>query len=267
MEPMKKKSDLTKLLILREIVIEQPKDQRSIARNIGITPQAVSDYLKTMEEENLVNLSGKSPAATVDGVESLQRNLLRIKTYIDGTIERLDIIRSIDAIAYDKVDRENIVTLFMHEGLLYCKNGGSGPSTGYADNDGEKGEIIMISGLTGVIKVPDAVHVVVEITPARQGGGASKIPKEVMEKIVDECPGGGQHRVAVLDQEAASLLIRSRIGCDLEMPSAPTIRRTLERGISIVTFGTPHSISRILSAQELAPEDLDICRLNLSDIN
>jgi putative transcriptional regulator len=264
MEPMKKKSDLTKLLILRELVIEEPKDQKSISESIGITPQAISEYLKKMEEEGLVDLSSRSPRATIEGVENLQRSLLRLKAFIDGTIDRLDIIRSIDAIAAGKIKAGDRVSLFLKDGLLYCRPGEEGPSTGVADDNGMEGDIVMISSLKGVVEVPEAKLIAIEIKPARQGGGALKMDPSVLDRIKEGYKLGDRSRIAVLDQEAAAIMNRSGLGFDIEMPRPPTIMDTISRGVSMICIGTPFTISRALTSQEIVSFDVEVVKVDLS---
>ncbi len=266
MELIKKKSNLTRMLILRELVIEEPKDQRSIADNIDITPQAVSEYLKLMKEAGLVDLGTRPPKATVRGVDLLQRDLLQLKDFIDRSIDGLEIVRSTDAIAASNIKKGDRLRTFLDNGLLYCKAGEGGPSTGIADNDGNRGDIVMISGLSGVITMPEVKMAAIEIIPARQGGGSLRISKKTIEKAVLECSMGDQFRIAVLDQEAASLMKRSMLAYDLEIPRAPTLKETLQRGLSLLCIGTPHTVSKILTSQEISSLDVETCRLDLSKL-
>jgi putative transcriptional regulator len=254
MELIRKKSRLTRMLILRELVVGNHKDQRSIADAIGITPQAVSEYLKRMEEEGIVILDPRPPRTTVKGVDILQHDLLQLKDYIDRSIEGLEIVRSTDAIAASRIKRGDRLRIFMRDGFLHCEQGDKGPSTGVAENDGEIDDIVMISGLSGVVDVPEAKLLFVELTPARSGGGSVRIDREMFERVKEGFCADGSPRVAVLDQEAASLMIRSGLDYDLELPRAPTIAGTIERGIPLICLGTPHSISRIFTSQELSSE-------------
>ncbi|MGA1872548.1 MAG: ArsR family transcriptional regulator [Thermoplasmatota archaeon] len=251
MEIIRNKGNLTRLLILRELVIDTPKDQRSIADSLDITPQAISDYLRKMADEGLVDLSFKPPHATIEGVEELQRSLLQMKTFIDTTIERLDIVRSIDAVADADIEAGDPVRLFMKNGLLYCSVGEDGSSTGRADVSGSSGDLIMISDLSGVVEVPETTLYAVEVVPARSGGGSRKLSPDVVDAVSGRDLGGDGPRIAVMDLEAASLLLRSGIDYQMEMPEPRTIRRTLDRGLDIVCFGTPYSLSRLIGSPEI----------------
>ncbi len=57
MDVLRKKSVATRMLILLEIVVNRKGSMRQIADGVGITPQAVWDYLGKMEAEGTVALS------------------------------------------------------------------------------------------------------------------------------------------------------------------------------------------------------------------
>ena len=120
--PQRPKSKLTVLLILRELVIKNPKDQRSMAEPVGITPQGISDYLKKMEHDGLVDPGSKPPKATIRGVDMLQRDLLQLKDFIDRSIDGLEIVRSTDAIAASKVKKGDRLRIFINYLLvvIFC---------------------------------------------------------------------------------------------------------------------------------------------------
>ncbi|MGA1865926.1 MAG: hypothetical protein ACMUFK_00495 [Thermoplasmatota archaeon] len=251
MDMIRSKGEVTRILILRELVIEAPRDQRSIAHSLNITPQAISDHLKKMGRGGFVDLSFKPPRVTVDGVEYLQRNLLQLKAYIDNTIERLDIIRSIDAIAEVEVKSGDRVSLFMKNGLLYCLPGVSGSSTGRIDVGGKPGDLVIISELTGVVSMPKSSLYLFEVLPARSGGGSRRLSRDLTGSIIDEPGSGRVPRLAVLDLEAASLMLRSGMEYHLEMPDPRAVANYLERGVTLVCLGTPHSISRLAGSPEI----------------
>ncbi len=54
----------TKVLILYEMLREPGIGQRSLAEALEVTPQAISDYLKHMEEEGLIDRDGRSTRPT-----------------------------------------------------------------------------------------------------------------------------------------------------------------------------------------------------------
>ena len=243
------KGGMTRLRLLLGLVVDRPKDQRSLSEPAGITPQAVSEHLRSMEAEGLVDLSGPCPVATVKGVDMLHHNLLRLKAFVDSNIQRLDIIRSTDAIAASEIIEGDQCSLFMRGGLLFAARGVNGSSTGRADSDASDGEMVSISDLSGVLDIEKGSVLLVEIAPARSGGGKGRIARRdiiaLWETAVGKArEGQGSFKVAGLDLEAVALLARSGTACDLELPVPEELVSKVERGIDIMALGTPHSVSR-----------------------
>jgi len=240
---------MTRLLILLRIVLNRPNDQRSISNSLDITPQAVSEYLHTMQDEHLVDLSGKSPVSTVEGVQMLQSSLLQLKDFVDSSISKLEIIRSTDAIAARNIKAGEIVGLFMDDGLLYAGDAEGMNSCGIADMDGLDGEIVSVSDLTGVLDLPTPMMVLLSVVPARQGGRGQKFDVGAWErerkKLQERMGKKASFRTAVLDIEAASMMRRSSFDYHMEMPGPGTLLTTLQRGVPVFCAGTPFSISKM----------------------
>jgi putative transcriptional regulator len=255
MELIRSKSQMTRLLILLEIVLKRPNDQRSISKTLEITPQGVSEYLHTMQDEGLVDLSGKAPSATVEGVQILQSSLLQLKDFVDSNISRLDIIRSTDAIASGDIRIGERVGLFMNDGLLYAGEVDGCSSWGIAEMDALDGELVGVSELTGVLELPTPTLVLLSVVPARQGGRGQKFDgvswKVERSRIENELGVKVSFRTAVMDLEAASVMKRSSYGYEMEMPGPETLVTTLQRGVPLFCAGTPFSISKL--KRDLSP--------------
>lgn len=258
---LRKKGRFTRLLLLLEIVTEAPSDQKTLAGPIGITPQAVSEYLNKMKEEGLVTTGPEGPRATVKGVDTLHHDLLVWKEFIDSSINRMDIIRSTDALADENIRKGDRVFLMMKNGLLSASVKGSG-SEGIAEMDAEAGEMVTISSLTGLVDLePGTVHLL-EIPPVRSGGGKGSIRMKDVEKLIG--PRKKEQRVAGLDLEAVALLKRSGIECVMEIPPPESIISTSLRGLDILAIGTPFSISSLIRTVENRNMDLPLSRSKLN---
>lgn len=241
MDLMRNKGRMTRLLILLRVVLDAPKDQKDLAGPVGMTPQAVSLYLKRMAREGLIIRDPKGPRATVEGVELLHRELLALKGFVDSSIMGLDIVRSTDAVAKGDLRRGERCTLFMEDGLLFARKGGSGPSMGTAEADAGDGSMVPVSGLSGVMDLRPGALQLIKVTPARSGGGSLRLDPNKMPW------GVSGHRTAALDMEALALLRRSGIRCDSELPLPEDIRAMLLRGLDVAAVGTPHAISLLRS--------------------
>lgn len=255
MDLLRSKGKMTRLLILREIVLRRPKGLKAISEGVGITQQAVSDYLRRMGSEGLIKMMKGGPRTTVDGVDYLQSNLLLFKEFVDGSISGLEIIRSTDAVAESDIKKDQIVTLHLQGGLLYAVPGEDGPSTGEAERDAVEGGIVSVTDLSGMVPVGDTAVVIIEINPARSGGGDDEIGMEELDNLILSTPDldGVERediRIAALDLEAAAFLKRSGIDYDLEMPNPRSIIECTMRGLSVISFSTPYSASRLTAELE-----------------
>lgn len=261
LEFFRNKGKMTRLLLLLEIVTDRPGDQRSLAEPVGITPQAVSDYISKMKEEGLVSVGPEGPRATVEGVELLHRDLLSMKDFVDTSIGKLDIIRSTDAVAMDVLKKGDKVHLIMEDGLLCAVKKGTG-SAGIAERDADPGEMVPISSLTGLVDLKPGALKLVEIPPARAGGGRGYL---TLDFLLDTCgQGTGNYRLALLDLESMALFRRSGLNFDMEMPPPEGVIEPLVRGLDVIAVGTPYSISRVLRTMERSPSGGRVERYPLS---
>ena len=257
MELFRKKGKLTRMVILREIVINEPGGLKPIADEVGITQQAVSDYISKMRDEGMVapeRSRGDTFRPTVKGVEFLQSALLKMKEYVDSTISKLEIVRSTDAIADFEIESGQRVYLHMKGGLLYASTEGKGDSTGIADMAASPGDVIPVSSLQGVVSMTEGSLIVIEIQPARKGGGSARIDPDEFEKRITGALGlDSLHpdgRVDALDMEAVALLKRSGIDFDMEMEDIDPVVDALTRGLSVIAIGTPYSSSKLIESLE-----------------
>ncbi len=253
MDILRKKKVSTRMLILLEIVVNRKGSMRQIADGVGITPQAVWDYLRKMEAEGTVVMKGRMPAATVNGVDLLHRNLLSLKGFVDESVSRLAIVASTDAIAGGVILKGDVVTLAMKGGLLFADVGDDGPSVGTAQNDCRKWDMVMVSNLRGVMEMEKGALLLIEILPARSGGGAMRVEKDdLIGQYLSLTPDKSEMgpRFAASDLEAVALAKRSGIEGYLELPNWEMVLDHLDRGVDMIVLGTPHTIASYLSHLE-----------------
>ena len=257
MDILKNKGRTTRLLLLLEMVTNLPRDQRSLAESVGITPQAVSEYMSRMKMEGLAETLKEGPRATVRGVDMLQSDLLRLKEMVDSSISKLEIIRSTDAVAGEHIERGETGHLTMKDGLLYAFKG-EGGSTGTADNDAGPGEMLSVSDLSGVMEMEKGTLRLMEVVPVRRGGGGDRIDPD--ELIRMSGVGDRSHRIAALDLESAAFLMRSKIPYHLELPSAEYVLEPLDRGLDVIALGTPYAISTVLRKMDELKREVNVER-------
>ena len=234
MDVLRSKGRLTRLLILLELVNNRHTNLKGIAKNLDITPQAVSEYLRQMGTEGLTAVTEGHYRATKEGVNVLQGDLLEIKGFVDDKISSLEIIRSCTAIAGRDVKKGQKVGLFMRDGLLYAEPEHRSTSTGVSSADVKAGSVFTIYELEGMLKLAPGTLRLMAIPPI----SASRLPKAKLEE--QSRPGA---KVAAMDLESIGLLRQNSIRCDYEYPNMSYIINNIERGLDVVVFGTPQSIS------------------------
>ena len=233
MDILRSKGRLTRLLILLELVNNKHTNLKGIAKNLDITPQAVSEYLRQMGTEGLTAVSEGHYRATKEGVNVLQGDLLEIKAFVDEKISSLEIIRSTAAIAGKDVRKGQKVGLFMRGGLLYAEPEHRSTSTGVSSADVKAGSVFTVYELEGMLKLlPGTLRLMAIPAPG------NRIAKIKLEEQIH--PGA---KVAALDLESIGLLRQSAIRCDYEYPNMAYIINNVERGLDVVVFGTPQNIS------------------------
>jgi putative transcriptional regulator len=109
--------------ILVEIAAHQPDvRQRDVAERLGVTTQAVSDYIRELVADGLVTTNGRtSYSVTKEGVQRLLEGASELKRYARRVME--DVIEQVSvwpALAeVDLVEGERI-SLEMRDGFLYA---------------------------------------------------------------------------------------------------------------------------------------------------
>ncbi|MCK4811976.1 MAG: MarR family transcriptional regulator, partial [Methanosarcinales archaeon] len=117
------KRDTTKFQILVEIAAHQPNVRQSeIAHTLGVTPQAVSEYLKELANQGFVYSDGRVRyKVTARGIEWITENALALKRYtgfiLDEVVSQVTVWT---AIADEPLQAGTSVFLYMHDGLLYA---------------------------------------------------------------------------------------------------------------------------------------------------
>ncbi len=127
---LEKKSEITRFQILVETAASQPQIKQSeIAASLGITPQAVSEYIKSLIEDGMIISGGRGQyKVTPLGVETIINGARELQDYskyvlnnVVGPGERL----AGHSRSPDKTGRQ-VSILTMRDGILYAGTGGEG---------------------------------------------------------------------------------------------------------------------------------------------
>lgn len=139
---LRSKREATRFQILVEIAEHQPSiRQQEIAGKLGVTPQAVSEYIREMVDEGLVTAHGRGRyEVTKSGIEWVLRHAEALESYARH-INR-DIIQQVavwTAIAREDIRKGDTVGVLMQDGWLYATKQEQN-ATGRATMDAKPGE-------------------------------------------------------------------------------------------------------------------------------
>ena len=181
---LRSKRDVTRFQILVEIAEHQPAvRQQEIAGKLGVTPQAVSEYIRELEKEGMVSAHGRGRyEVTRAGIEWVVGNAESIERYARHI--RRDIIQQVSvwaAVAAEDLKTGDEVGVYMQNGWLYA---GKMPQNamGNATMDAKKGQDVGIAKLSGIIDHREGIIHVCKV-PRIQHGGSRKVNRDALREI------------------------------------------------------------------------------------
>ena len=182
---LRSKREVSRLQILVEIAEHQPAvRQQEIAEKMGVTPQAISEYIRELVEEGMVSASGRGNyEVTKSGIEWVLANAESLESYARHI--RRDIIQQVSvwaAVAAENLKTGDEVGMFMKDGFLYA---GKPPlsAMGTVIADAKAGEDVGVARLNGIIDHHEGIIHVCKV-PRIQHGGSRNVLKDPLLKII-----------------------------------------------------------------------------------
>ena len=171
-EILKNKNLATKFQILVEIADKGPFiQQRQIARALGITPQAVSEYISHLTADGMLVAEGRScyrlSGEAVNWVIKMLREMDDYNTFIQRAINN---IATCAAIAEDDINKGSEVGLSMKDGLLYASSQTGKGATGIAATSAGRGEDIGVTSIKGIVELTVGNVFIMKIQGVEKGG-------------------------------------------------------------------------------------------------
>lgn len=185
-EILRSKSEATRFQILVEIAENQPAvRQQEIAQKLGVTPQAVSEYIRDLVESGMVTAKGRGHyEVTRGGIEWVLTHAEALESYARHI--RRDIIEQVSvwtALAAEGMKKGELVGVFMKDGLLYASRE-SQPAMGTATLDANPGEDIGVARLNGLINHQEGLVHVGKV-PRIERGGSRNIRRDQLVSLVE----------------------------------------------------------------------------------
>lgn len=242
---LENKRAATRFRILVEIADRQPAvSQGEIADAVGVTSQAVSEYIRELVDEGLVDKEGRSRyRVTKEGVDWLLQEATDVRRFADHVTE--DVLGSVQedaAIATAPIEADQTVSLTLEDGLLHASPGDSGPATGVATMDAEAGQDVGVTGFEGVIELEPGSVTVVQIPPVRSGGSRAV----AIDALEASCEAADL--VTAAGVEAVVSLQQADVAIDTTFAAGDVAAAAAGRGLSAVVVATTDNVGRVTDA-------------------
>ncbi|MXR49994.1 winged helix-turn-helix transcriptional regulator [Halovenus sp. WSH3] len=238
---LRSKRTATRYQILVEIAERQPAvNQQEIADAIGITAQAVSDYLQDLVEQGFVNKHGRGRyEVTKEGVDWLISQTDGLREFVSHVSE--DVIGQVEtetAIASTEISEGETVSLTMQDGVLRAMSGDTGGATAVAVTDATPGTDVGITNFEGVVEYDLGTVAVVSIPQVQNGGSQSVDGQRVVEL-------GEEHDlVAVAGAEAVALAERTGLDPDIRFGTPDAVQEAAAKGLDVLLLAATDALSR-----------------------
>jgi putative transcriptional regulator len=169
---LRNKNLATRFQILVEIAANQPYiQQKDIAGRIGVTSQAVSDYISKLEKDGWISSDGRSRyRVTREGVNWVLKALRELQQYSSAAEGTLTSITTWAAIAERDFKNGETVGLVMKHGLLYAARYDGKGAHGITTSGTRTGEDVGITDIDGIVPLEPGRVTVMEVPDIQDGG-------------------------------------------------------------------------------------------------
>jgi len=243
---LRSKKESTRFQILVEIAAHQPDvRQKEIADKIGITPQAVSEYIKELVSEGLLYSDGRVRyRVTKIGVEWVLEQALDLKKYARYVME--DIVSHVSvatSIANENFKKGDTVSLLMENGLLYAALE-EGNVKGTTISDAKKGEEVGVTDLKGMIELPE-VNIIICKVPRIERGGSRSVDLAMLKKQAKDKP-----YIAAIGVEALISLKKINILPNILFGAKESVVEAAFHGLSSLVVSVDEEVPSLLNRFE-----------------
>ncbi|OGS41493.1 MAG: hypothetical protein A3K67_01420 [Euryarchaeota archaeon RBG_16_62_10] len=236
----------TELLILVELLKNPSVRMKDLGDRLGITVQAVSQYLAAMRKEGLVRLHGEALRPTKRGMQIAQEHFTLIKDYVDSILRSTSVIDRCVAIAGAAVEKGQRVGLAMEDGMLMAYPGRRSPSVGTAMESAPEGDDVLVGQLEGIVDLELGKLLLVEVPSAADGGSKKARLSLVKDKIDEASPG----ILVAGDLAGAALLSKATEESFTIHAPIESAMSALSKGVDVVFCGGRDSVDDMLEAVE-----------------
>ncbi|WP_255152033.1 MarR family transcriptional regulator [Halorarius halobius] len=237
---LRSKRDATRYQILVEIAERQPAvSQQEVADAIGITAQAVSDYLQELVAEGYVEKHGRGRyEVTKEGVDWLISRTDTLREVVEHVSE--DVIGQVDvetALATTDIEEGQTVSLTMREGVLRARAGDTGSATAVAVTDADAGRDVGVANFEGVVDYELGTVTVVSVPPVQEGGSSVVDPGRVRALAADH------DLLAVAGTEALAAADAAGLDPDVRFGTPAAVEEAAAKGLDVLLLAATNLLS------------------------
>lgn len=238
---LQNKRDATRYQILVQIAERQPAvSQAEIAEALGITSQAVSEYLKDLVEKQQVDKLGRGRyEITTEGVDwliSQTDDLQEFTRYVsEEVVGQVDIET---AIATEAVSEGQQVSLSMQDGILHATPGETGSSTATAITDAEANGDVGVTDFQGLLEF-ELGRVTIIAVPSIRKGGSKTLESAI---IVDQAES--HELLAAAGTEALAAVHAAGLDPDLRFGTPEAVQEAALKGLDVLLLAVTDSLSK-----------------------
>lgn len=258
---LQSKNLATKFRMLVEIAGNQPNiQQKLIAEKVGVTPQAISDYISQLLSDGFISSGGRSQyKVTQEGVNwmiEMTRELKEYASYVEKAITNVAICA---AVADVSISRGQLVGLKMKDGVLLATDKASEGARGTAISDADVGEDVGVSNIEGIVELTKG-HIMILKVPGIEKGGSKKVDFDILKTQRME-----GLMIGAIGLEALSVLKKIAIEPDCFYGVEAAIVEAARSGLSSVVVCVDDQVPNFI--QRLENEKLEYSLLDISSDN
>ncbi|MCX7912366.1 MAG: winged helix-turn-helix transcriptional regulator [Dehalococcoidales bacterium] len=186
-EILQNKNAATRFQIMVEIASGGPFiPQKTIAAKLGITPQAVSDYIQQLTEEELIEATGRSSyRVSTKGVNWMLKILREFRSYAASAEQAVTNITVCAAVASDDIEAGQRVGLVMEDGILMATAPPGDGARGTAVSSAKKGEDVGVTSIEGLVEFTKGKVTILQV-PVIRRGGSGRVDLEKLQRYAGE---------------------------------------------------------------------------------
>ena len=236
----------TELLILAEFLKDPSVRRRDIAERLGVTEQAVSQYISDLQKERLLTEVQDHLKPSRKGVQLLQERFVQLNDEIKAILRKIQVMDTCVAVAAGPIKAKDKVGLVMKEGRLVALPNRSAESTGIARNSAEKGDEVLLGNLEGVVELDLGELLMLQVPPETSGG--SRITDFAL--AARAIKGFDYGEIAVGDLVGEVVAKRLHLSPSLLHAPVQASMNALSKGIDVLFIGSHDSTEELIASIE-----------------